>query len=487
MDVNVPTLELNEIGKVKESAHGIVKAEGLPSCLYGQLVEFEAGLKGIVLEFNPDEVSIVVLGDYRKIKVGSSLTSKKELITIPVGDKFVGRIVDCLGQPIDGKGEIPSFNSRLVFSQAPGVMDREPIYSPLLTGIKILDMVIPIGKGQRELIIGDRQTGRTSIALDTIINQKDKDVVCIYCFIGGTFSDFEKTIHKLKEKDMFSSSIAVCAFASNSSAEQFICPYTAACLGEHFMHKGKDVLVVFDDLTKHAWAYRQISLLLKRSPGREAYPADVFYIHSQLMERAGKLKSELGGGTMSFLPIVETLQGDITGYIPSNLVSMTDGQIYLNTTLFHEGFKPAIDIGLSVSRIGDRVQPPVLRKLNRGLRLDYLQYREILRLIKLKTGLSPEAQEIIKRGQVLEDLFIQDNYNPLSLVEEVALFYAFRKKILEVLTPDVLSRFKLEIVEFLNFNCPDVVTNIIEANDLSDEMAAELDKALVTYFRSTRR
>jgi F-type H+-transporting ATPase subunit alpha len=485
--VNIPSIEIRETGKVKEITQGIVKAEGLPSCVYGQLVEFEGGCKGVVLGFNPSEVLIIVLGDYHNIKVGDYLNSKSELLSVPVGEDFTGRIVDCLANPLDDKGEITASSYYPVFRQAPGVMQREPIDEELRTGIKILDLIIPIGKGQRELIIGDRQTGRTSIALDTIINQKDRDVICVYCFIGGTYSSFEKIIHKLKEKKALSYTIIVCTLASNSSAEQFIAPYTAATLGEYFMYKGKDVLVVFDDLTKHAWAYRQISLLLERLPGREAYPGDIFFIHSQLMERAGRLKRELGGGTMTFLPIVETLQGDVTGYIPSNLIAMTDGQIYLNTNLFHEGFKPAIDLGLSVSRIGARVQSPAFRTLSEGLRLEYLQYRDMLRLMRLRTRLSSEAQEAIRRGQVLEELFTQENYNPLSFAEEVVLFYAFKRKILEVLDPHMLGKFKREIFEYLVRNHPLLIERIERERDLTTEIKELLDKAIVDFFRKVKK
>ncbi len=459
----------------------------MPSCLYGQLVEFEGGVKGVVLGFNPKEVLIVVLGDYRSIRAGDFLTSKSELLSVPVGNNFTSRIVDCLALPLDGKGEIIPNNQYPVFREAPGIMEREPITDQLLTGIKILDLTIPIGKGQRELIVGDRQTGRTSIAIDTIINQKNKDVVSVYCFIGGSYSNFEKIIYKLRDYGVLGSVVAVCAPASCSPGEQFICPYTAAAIGEYFMHQGKDVLVVFDDFTKHAWAYRQISLLLERSPGREAYPGDIFFIHSQLVERAGRMKKELGGGTMTFLPIVETLQGDITGYVPSNLISMTDGQIFLSNTLFNEGFKPAIDMGLSVSRIGTRIQPRALKSVSDGLRLDFLQYREMQRLMRLKTGLSQEAQEIIRRGQVLEELFTQDNYCPLSLVEEVVLFYAFKRKILEVVTPDIVTKFKKEIQPFLNENYPDIVALIEEQQDLTDEIKVKVDKALVDYFRKLKK
>ncbi|MBI2495216.1 MAG: F0F1 ATP synthase subunit alpha, partial [Candidatus Omnitrophica bacterium] len=377
--IHPPSLELREVGTVTEVKHGIVRANGLPSCIYGQLVDFSDGITGMVIGFHPSEAMIIVLGDDRRIHIGDQLASRSELLRVPVGEAFIGRLVNCLGNPIDDKGLLVAHDSKPVFRQAAGVMEREPITEPFLTGLKVLDLMIPIGKGQRELILGDRQTGKTSIALDAILNQRGKDITCIYCWIGGSFATFKKLIQILASYQALSYTLAVCAFADSSPAEQYLCPYTAATLGESFMSRGRDVLVVFDDLTRHAWAYRQMSLLMERSPGREAYPGDIFYVHAQLMERAGRLKAALGGGTMTFLPIAETVQGDIAGYIPSNLIAMTDGQIYLSAALFHEGFKPAIDLGLSVSRIGSKVQSPAMRELSQGLRLGYTQYRELLR------------------------------------------------------------------------------------------------------------
>jgi len=482
--LKIPILDIKEVGEVKEVKHGIVKASGLPSCIYGQLVEFACGIKGMLIGFNPNEALIIVLGDDQGISVGDSVSSQAEMLTLPVGKSFIGRIVDSLCQPLDGKGKIAASDYYHAFRQAAGIMEREPISEPFQTGIKILDLVIPIGKGQRELIIGDRQTGKTSIALDAIINQKDKNVICIYCCIGGSYAVFNKIIHILNEKGVLSYTIAVCASASRPPAEQYLCPYTAVALGEYLMYHGRNVLVVFDDLTKHAWAYRQISLLLERSPGREAYPGDIFFLHSQLMERAGRLKSELGGGTMTFLPIVETLQGDITGYIQSNLVSMTDGQIYLNTDLFYEGFKPAIDLGLSVSRIGSKVQPLAIRQISGGIRLEYAQYREMLRMTRLKTKLSDEAVEQMKRGEALRELLIQENYNPVCLAEEIVLFYALKKKILEVLEADILKKFKREFFSYLLRQNALLVKKIEAEQDLTSSIKQDLDKEFIEYFRS---
>ena len=483
----ISSIEIKEIGRVKQVAEGVVKADGLPSCLYGQIVCFEKGEQGLILGFNTHEVVIIVFGDYTGIKIGDIVTSTNELLNVPVGESFLGRSVDCLAEPIDDKGPIESGKTSRVFDRAPGIMARVPIFEQIVTGIKMIDLMVPIGKGQRELILGDRQCGKTSIALDVMITQGRQDMICIYCFIGGSYANFKKIFQKLYENGVLDSSIMVCASAASSPAEQFVAPYTAITLGEYFMNSGKDVIVVFDDLTKHAWAYREISLLLERAPGREAYPGDIFFIHSQLMERAAKLSPEFGSGSMSFLPIVETLQGDITGYVPSNLVSMTDGQLFINSDLFREGIKPAIDVGLSVSRLGTKIQSPALLKLSTGLRLDYLQFRQIQSMMRLKTGISLEAQETMRRGRVLEDLFIQENYFTSSYVEEVILFYAFKRKILEVLPVDIVSRFKRDIYSHVKRTYPEVITSIEETRDLTEKTTATLDRALVEYVRTTKR
>jgi F-type H+-transporting ATPase subunit alpha len=483
----VPTLEVKEVGYVNEVKRGIAKVSGLPSCIYGQLVEFQSHLKGIVIGFDSKETAIIILGEERLVRVGDTAATYADLFRVPVGEGFVGRVVNGLAEPIDEKGEIKAADYRAAFSDAPMVMDREPITTPLLTGIKMLDLTIPIGKGQRELIIGDRHIGKTSIALDTIINQRDKDVICIYCWIGGSYAAFENFVRKLAELGVLKYMIAVCAPAASPAAEQYLAPYTAASLGEYFMNKGKDVLVIFDDLTKHAWIYRQMSLLLERAPGREAYPGDIFFLHSQLMERAGRLKKELGGGSMTFLPIVETLQGDITGYIQSNLVSMTDGQIYLNSNLFREGIKPAIDLGLSVSRIGSKVQCPAIKEISGFLRLEYTQYRETIRLTRLRTRLSEEARARIKRGETLQELLLQDNFQPCSLVEEIIIFYAFKRKILEVLAPHVLKKFKEEIIDFINRQDADLMEAIKQKQELTEEIKKRLDAVFLQYFKKIKQ
>ncbi len=478
----IESLEIRETGRVKEVKKGVIKIAGLSSCINGQLVEINDTLRGMIIGFSPKDVTAIILGDERQINVGDNVFTKEESFTIPVGQAFCGRIVNSLALPCDNLGPIKADEYYSVFRDAPAVLDREPIYRTLETGIRLIDAVIPIGRGQRELIIADRVTGKSSIAIDTIINQKGKNVICVYCWVGASFASFVKLVDILKRADVLDYTVIVCAPAGASPAEQYVAPYTAATLGEYFMRQGKDVLVTFDDLTKHAWVYRELSLLLERSPGREAYPGDVFYLHSQLMERAGQLNQELGGGSMTFLPIVETQQGDVTGYIPSNLVSMTDGQIYLNSAAFREGARPAIDIGLSVSRIGSKVQSPALKEVSKQLRREYAQYAELKRLTKLKMRVSRDVTEKIKRGQTLSQIFIQPCYKPSPLIEQIVLFYAFNRNILEVLPYDVLEKFKTGIYNFLESDYPAIVEKLKDGYQLTDGIRSSLDQALVAYF-----
>ncbi|MFA5356796.1 MAG: F0F1 ATP synthase subunit alpha [Candidatus Omnitrophota bacterium] len=487
----VEALDIKEVGKIEELRQGIVKISGLPNCAFGDVITFEGGgngrgdtgMKGMIVEFDPKFAFGILFGDERKIKVGDRVSSHKDLLNVPVGDNFVGRIVDALGNPLDGKGKIEKSCDYPVFRQATGVMEREPIDQSMLTGIKIIDLLIPLGKGQRELIVGDRQIGKTSIALDTIINQKGRNTVCIYCWIGGSISAFNKVMQVVRDHGCMEFTLAVCASAGSSASEQYVCPYTAAALGEYFMHKGRDVLIVFDDLTKHSWVYRQMSLLLERAPGREAYPGDIFFLHSQLMERAGRLKKEFGGGSMTFLPLAETLQGDITGYICSNIVSMTDGQIYLNAGLFQEGFKPAIDLELSVSRIGSKVQSPAIKKLSEGLRYEYVHYRSLLRLTRLRTKLSPEATQQLQRGKALYELLIQENSSPVSQAEEIAYFYVFQQKILEAISIEQVMFFKNNFFVYLSKYHQDLVRELDEKGELTGELKLVLDQAVKNFFR----
>jgi F-type H+-transporting ATPase subunit alpha len=475
--------ELREVGLIKTVREFVVTTTGMPSCVNGQIVEFKGGVKGMVMGFKADEVQVLVLGSQTMIHVGDEVYNKGEALSVPVGDNFLGRMVNSMGEPMDSLGAIESVDRFPLFRDAPGVMDRVPVDQTLETGTKILDSVIPIAKGQRQLLIGDRITGKTSVALDCIINQKGKNVVCVYCCIGKTYSNLIKVINLLKERDAYDYTVIVSGIASVPVGEQFLAPYAACALGEYFMYHGRDVFVVFDDLTKHSWVYRQISLLLERAPGREAYPGDIFYIHSQLVERAGFLKPELGNGSMTFFPIVEILQGDVTGYVPTNLISMTDGQIYLSTTLFNKGVRPAIDMGLSVSRIGNKAQWPVMKGLASKLRLEYLQYQELVQMTQLRAaGMSKEAEAKLKRGGAITQLFIQGKNRPVCMEELIVSLYALNKGILDSLTIDELKKFKKDFFEFLKSNYSQVIVKIREAKELSPEMKEAINSALKKYF-----
>lgn len=474
--------EIREVGHVQAVRKFIVIAKGLPSCMNGQLVEFVSGVPGLVMGFTEEKVQILVLGDTTQIRAGDEIYNKGKSLTLPVSEDFLGRVINSLCQPQDGLGPVEAKDDYPVFRIAPGVMDRVPVKETLETGTLILDAIIPIAKGQRQLLIGDRLTGKTSTALDAIINQKGKNVVCIYCCIGKPYSSLMKVLDILREKETLPYTIVVSGIASLSTGEQYLAPYTACLLGEYFMHCGRDVLVVFDDLTKHAWIYRQISLLLERAPGREAYPGDIFYIHSQLVERAGYMKPELGGGSMTFFPIVEILQGDVTGYISTNLISMTDGQLYFSTSLFNKGFKPAIDFGLSVSRIGNKAQWPVMKELSKSLRLDYLQYRELVQMTQLRaTGLSKEAEARLKRGEVINQLIVQGKNRPVPLEEQIIYLYALNKGILDNLSASQIKQLRQEIRGFVDKRHPLFCARIRETRELSDDLKQDLEDALKVY------
>ncbi len=478
----VTQFEIREVGEVQSVRKFIVIAKGLPSCINGQILEFASGIPGLVMGFTEDKVQILVLGDASAIRAGDEVYNKGKSLDLPVSDGFLGRIVNALCQPLDGKGPVPAEDLLPVFKVAPGVMERVPVKDSLETGTLILDAIIPIAKGQRQLLIGDRLTGKTTVAVDAILNQKGKGVVCIYCCIGKPYSSLLKILDTLKENDAFGYTIVVSGVASVSVGEQYLAPYTACMLGEYFMSKGRDVFVVFDDLTKHAWIYRQISLLLERAPGREAYPGDIFYIHSQLVERAGYMKPELGGGSMTFFPIVEILQGDVTGYVSTNLISMTDGQLYFSTPLFMKGFKPAIDFGLSVSRIGNKAQWPAMKNLSKTLRLDYLQYKELVQMTQLRaTGLSKDAEARLKRGDAINQLIVQDKNKPVSMELQIIYLYALSRGILDTLSSNQIKQFKREIMAFVVNKMPDLCKEIRGTLELSDGMKTGLETVLKEY------
>jgi F-type H+-transporting ATPase subunit alpha len=431
----------------------------------------------MVVGYDEKKVSILVFGDVINIKAGDQVIGKAEPFELPVGNGFIGRVVNSMSVPLDGKGKIEADEGYPVFRVAPGVMERTPLSDALYSGTKIFDAVLPLGKGQRQLIVGDRMTGKTVIGLDAILNQKGKNIVCLYCCVGRSHASLANIINLLTQRGAMEYTLVIAATAASSVGEQFLAPFSACALGEYFMYHGRDVLVVFDDLTKHAWVHREISLLLERSPGREAYPGDVFYIHSQMMERAGRLNEERGGGTMTFLPIVETQQGDVTGHIPSNLISITDGQLYINANIFIEGFKPAIDFGLSVSRIGSKVQCKAMKELGGKLRLEYLQYKMQQKLTNVNASLTEEAEARMRRGEALTQIFMQDKNAPVSLEEQIVLFYGINSAVLQKMDKSGWKRFKDEVFPFLLKTRPALIQEIGTKQEMTPQIKDQLDKA----------
>jgi F-type H+-transporting ATPase subunit alpha len=475
---SAPTFEVREVGLVKSVRELVVRVVGLPSCLNGQMVEFANGARGMVMGFTEQDVQVLLFGGKGTVRAGDEVYNRSTQFRVPVGEAFIGRIVNALCEPMDGGGAIRADDQYSVFAQAPGVMDRLAVDQTLETGVRILDATIPIAKGQRQLLIGDRMTGKSTIGLDAILNQQGKDTIGIYCCIGKSYSTLLRFARLLKARGAMAYSLIVAAPASTAAAEQYLAPYTAAALGEYFMHHGKDVLVLFDDLTRHAWVYRQLSLLLERAPGREAYPGDIFYIHSQLLERAGRLTEELGAGSMTFLPICDILQGDVTGFIPSNLVSMTDGQIYLSTTLFNKGIKPAIDFGLSVSRIGSKAQWPAMRDVSGQLRLEYVQYQELLQMTQLRTNLSSEAETRLKRGEAITALLVQDKHEPVPMEDQILQLYALRRGVLDELTPAKIKQFKGGFPSAVRQRAPELMEELRRAKTWTAAMKQAADAQL---------
>jgi F-type H+-transporting ATPase subunit alpha len=478
-------VEVREVGRVQSIKQFIAVVSGLDSCINGQLVEFEKGQRGLVMGFVGDKAQVLVLGSARGIRSSDEVYNRGEAFNLPAGEGFPGRVVTALCEPADGLGPIDAKERLQVFHEAPGVLDREQLTQSLESGTFALDSGIPIAKGQRQLLIGDRGTGKTTIAIDAILNQKGKNVICIYCCIGKPYSSLLKILSLLHEKGAMPYTIVVSAVASTSPGEQYVAPYAAAMLGEYFMNSGRDVLVAFDDLTKHAWVYRQISLLLERPPGREAYPGDIFYIHSQLLERAGRLTKELQGGTMTFLPIVEVLQGDVTGYVPTNLISITDGQIYFSTTLFNKGHKPPVDFGLSVSRIGNKGQWPAMRDVSKSLRLEYLQYQELLQMSQLRSGgLSKDAEAKMKRGEALSQLLMQNKSLPISVPEQIFCLIALSKGVLDALPASTIRKFRAEILDFAMKRDPKTIQELTATQKMSEDTQAKMLEILQGYFEA---
>jgi len=475
--------DVREVGSVQSIREFLVTAIGLPSCINGQVVEFDDGSLGLVMGFKGEKAQIMVLGLNVNLRIGDAVYNRGQLLKLPVGENFLGRVVNSLCEPVDNLGPFHSEQMASVFSDVPGVMDRVPVDQAVATGTFALDVIIPIAKGQRQLLIGDRLTGKTTVALDAILSQKGKNGVCVYCSIGKPYSSLTSVIDLLREREALPYTIIVDGTSSSSVGQQYLAPYTAAMLGEYFMYQGKDVIVVFDDLTKHAWTYRQISLLLERAPGREAYPGDIFYVHSQLMERAAFLKPELKGGSMTFFPIIETLQGDLTSYIPNNIISMTDGQLYFSSALFYKGIKPAIDFGLSVSRIGNKAQWAGMRKLSKNIRLEYLQYQELLQITRLKaTGLSEDAQTRLKRGELITKLMSQDKHCPVPLAGQIIYLFALNLGMLDTLSVDGIKRFKTEVYQFVKQKRPGLIESIESTREFTDENGEELGGVLLEFF-----
>jgi F-type H+/Na+-transporting ATPase subunit alpha len=477
-------LQYLEYGTVKAIKGCIVSVSGLDNCISGQLVKFGYGTEGIIIGFSRDESQILLIKEKEEVKTGSKAVMSLQSYLTPVGKNFIGRVVNVLGESLDNSGkELIPDDYYSIFGSAPSVMDRIEVKETVETGIKTVDTMFPIGKGQRQLILGDKMTGKTTIGTDIILNQKGKDVICIYCSIGKGQAMLERVVDLFREKKVFGYTIVVAALAGVSPGQQYLAPYVSCSLGEYFMKQGKHVIVVFDDFTKHAWAYREISLLLERPPGRESYPGDIFYLHSRMIERAAKLSPKLGGGSMTFFPIIETLEGDLTAYVPTNLVSMTDGQLYVNSSLFGEGFKPAIDIGLSVSRIGTKAMWPALKKVAQSLRMDFLQYREQLKVSRLKAAGSSggDSQAAMKKGKLVYELLKQDKDSPVDMAKEVVLFYGISKNLVLDLDNKQFERLEVEFYDYLIEKQPGVIEEINKTHDLDPEIEKKLTAVYQEY------
>ena len=470
-----------ETGYVIEVGDGIARLHGLDACMAGELIELDGGVMSMALNLEEDNVSVVILGEDSGIKEGSIAKRTGRVADVPVGDALLGRVVDALGNPIDGKGAINTAETRPVESPASGIIERKSVSVPLQTGIKAIDSMIPIGRGQRELIIGDRQTGKTAIAVDTIINQKDTDVLCIYVAIGQKRSTVASIVDTLEKAGAMDYTIVVSATASEMPALQYIAPYAGCAMGEYFMYKGKDVLIVYDDLSKHAVAYRALSLLLRRSPGREAYPGDVFYLHSRLLERSARLSDELGGGSITALPIVETQAGDVSAYIPTNVISITDGQIFLESSLFFEGMRPAVNVGLSVSRVGGAAQTKAMKKAAGSVRIDLAQYREMEVFTQFSSDLDPATKAQLTYGSGLMELLKQPLEHPLSMEEQVVILYAATSHLLVDIPKEKLKTFQGGLYEYMRSSYPQVGDALRTTKTLSEDIQREIAKAVGEY------
>ena len=472
------SVSVSNVGTVLQIGDGIARVYGLQQVMAGELVQFEDGTEGIALNLEDDNVGVVLMGEGRGIQEGSTVKATGKIAAVPVGDAMLGRVVNSLGQPIDGKGEIATTETRLIESMAPGIIQRKSVHEPMQTGITAIDAMIPIGRGQRELIIGDRQTGKTAIAIDTIINQKGEDVICVYVAIGQKAASVANVVEVLREKGALDYTIVVAASASEAAALQYLAPYTGAALAESFMYKGKATLVIYDDLTKQAQAYRQMSLLLRRPPGREAYPGDVFYCHSRLLERAAKLSDAMGKGSMTALPIIETQAGDVSAYIPTNVISITDGQVFLSSDLFNSGLRPAINVGISVSRVGGAAQTKAIKKIAGTLKLELAQFDELAAFSQFASDLDAATQQQLGRGKRLREILKQPQFSPLILAEQVAVVYAGVKGLIDEVPVESVVQFCRELREYLKSNKAEFISKVQTEKQLSDEAEAMLKDAI---------
>ena len=477
-------LETSDVGTVIQVADGIARIHGLENAMQGELLEFPGEVYGMVMNLEEDNVGSVLLGDHKNINEGDIVKTTGRVVEVPVGDAMLGRVVNALGQPIDGKGPIATTKSRQIERVASGVISRKSVDTPLQTGIKAIDAMIPIGRGQRELIIGDRQTGKTAIAIDTIINQKGQGVNCVYVAIGQKASTVANIVKTLTEYGAMAYTTVVASTASDLAPLQYIAPYAGCAIGEEWMEEGKDVLVVYDDLSKHATAYRTLSLLLRRPPGREAYPGDVFYLHSRLLERAAKLSDELGGGSLTALPIIETQAGDVSAYIPTNVISITDGQIYLETEMFNSGFRPAVNAGLSVSRVGGAAQIGAMKKLASPIRVELAQYRELAAFSQFGSELDEDTRNQLAQGERIKEILKQPQYKPMPVEKQVVIIYAATRKYLLDIEVDRILEFESGLFEYISTKYPDIFEKIREEKKLSDELEDALKKA-ITEFKET--
>lgn len=474
-------LDMVDVGTVLTVGDGIARIHGLEGCMANELIEFPGEVYGIALNLEEDNVGCVLLGSDKHIKEGDLVKRTNRIVEVSVGDEMIGRVVNALGQPIDGKGPINAKKFRPIERIAPGVITRQSVNEPLQTGIKSIDSMFPIGRGQRELIIGDRQTGKTAIAIDTIINQKDQDVICIYVAIGQKRSTVAQIVDVLEKKGAMDYTIIVSATASETAPLQYIAPYAGVSMAEEFMEQGKDVLIVYDDLSKHAAAYRSMSLLLRRPPGREAYPGDVFYLHSRLLERSAKLSDEYGGGSITALPIVETQAGDISAYIPTNVISITDGQLFLETDLFFAGFRPAINTGLSVSRVGGAAQIPAMKKVAGSLKLELAQYRDLAAFAQFGSELDKETKAQLDQGERIMEILKQPQYSPVRVEHQVIIFYVAINKHLLDIPVEKVKQFEKEFLQYVDNNYPEIVESIRETKDLTEETEKKIEEAVKEF------